>query len=735
MDNSCQGRAHLLSELRIVLLGGSETGKSSTGNTILGREAFLTERRTAVCAERQGKVGPWQVAVVDTPGWWCDFNVRNTPESVKQEIVHSASLCPQAFLVVIDVDESFTEAERRSVEEHLELLSERVWRNTIVLFTWGDWLGDTSIEQHIENKGEALQWLIEKCGNRYHVLNNKNRNDATQVQELLEKTEQMVAGNSDCPLAVNSMLLLKMAERKKDVEEGAKQRLKKVQQQRENLSSLLIGVSHQLAEVRIALLGSRNTGKSSAGNTILGREEFATERRTARCLRREGEAGGRRVTVVDTPGWLGDSSVNQTPELEKREIMHSVVLCPPGPHAFLLGIDVSTSFTEEQRRSVEEHLELLSERVWGHTMVLFTWGDWLGDTSIEHWIESEGKAIQWLIEKCGNRYHVINNRDWRDSTQVTELLEKIEGMVAGSSGGPYEVEKSLLDMEKKRKEVEERAQKRQTQAQEQRETLRSLHVGESHQLSEVRIVLLGSGNMGKSSAGNTILGRGEFVTEGRTTVCLRGEGEVGGRQVTVVDTPGWLVDSSTRTSPGMGKWELARSVFLCPPGPHAVLLVVEVSVSFTETHRRMMEEHLELLGMKAWSFAIVLFTNGEWLGDTSIEHWIESEGEAIQGLIEKCGNRYHVFNNRDWRDSTQVTELMEKVEGMVAGNNRGLFHFEVQDTAEEEEMGYLMDTEEDTKTIRRKTSKSYPPNSFSSRKTREPFHPCQDRKEQELYKW
>ncbi|XP_030255680.1 GTPase IMAP family member 9-like [Sparus aurata] len=77
----------------------------------------------------------------------------------------------------------------------MRLLGQRVWRHVIVLFTFGDTLGDKTIEQHIESEGKPLRWLIEKCGNRYHVLNNMSTDDY-QVIELLEKMEEMVAGNS-----------------------------------------------------------------------------------------------------------------------------------------------------------------------------------------------------------------------------------------------------------------------------------------------------------------------------------------------------------------------------------------------------------------------------------------------------------------------------------------------------------------------------------------------------------
>lgn len=148
--------------------------------------------------------------------------------------------------------------------------------------------------------------------------------------------------------------------------------------------------------------------------------------------------------------------------LVMTEVLHSVSLCPPGPHAFLLFIDLDSILEDKSRRAVEEHLNMVDLTVKGlslcpprphaillviaagiafteahlrsvnehiNALVIFSWCDTMGDTSIQQFIESDGRALQWLLRKCDNRYHILNVKNRVDVTQVIELLERIELMV------------------------------------------------------------------------------------------------------------------------------------------------------------------------------------------------------------------------------------------------------------------------------------------------------------------
>ncbi|XP_007557540.1 GTPase IMAP family member 8-like, partial [Poecilia formosa] len=445
--NSAQ--SHPATELRIVLIGGRyndlPSGKSSAGNFILGQNVFDTSRRTAQSEARQQEVFSRRVTVVDTPGWWWNWPREDTPKLDQIEIQNSVHLCPpgpHVFLLVIPVDSHLSQLIKGSLKQHLELFNADVFSHTIVLFTAVSPCSDEKIESKIR-RSPVLQWILQQCGNRKHFLNLSNREDRDQVKKLLEKIETLITINGFRHCSVDRSQGEALRKEMRDLTERASKRFDQVQKQRNKLKLQIEGGKISSDHLRIVMIGGSLAGKSSRGNIILGKNVFNVnknnDRRTTCSEISHSVIEGRRLTVVDSPGWFDINTLQETSEMDKLEIESSVNLCPPGPHAVLLFIPVIMNIDESYLRSVQEHMSLFREEIWKHTLVLFTYGDWLGVKTVEEQIESD-EGLQWIVNKCENRYHVLNNKDHSDKTQVKELLEKIEEMWAGNEKSYYEVE-------------------------------------------------------------------------------------------------------------------------------------------------------------------------------------------------------------------------------------------------------------------------------------------------------
>nr|XP_040025365.1 GTPase IMAP family member 2-like [Gasterosteus aculeatus aculeatus] len=176
-------------------------------------------------------------------------------------------------------------------------------------------------------------------------------------------------------------------------------------------------------------------------------------------------------------------------------------------------------------------------------------------------------------------------------------------------------------------------------------------------LSELRVVLLGSSWSERSSVGNFILAEclhfNQFKSEEEPD-CIIQRGWLKEKEVVLINTPDLLLSWTSNHS----LCEACRR--LSDPGPHVFLLVVQPE-DFTEKHKEKLCRFLELYSDRSFDHSLLLLSTPREQSSAFMRRCLQHP--PLKEMIEKCKSRFL------WREKLEPAELLTRLEEVVEENN------------------------------------------------------------------